>query len=550
MQYLKSHWPLLLVLPLFLLLLARNPFSQRTLIANFEPFPDSFHYLTTVRCWLAGEGWQLCREGRTVEPMVPPVYSLWLLPFLVVDNDPRMFYFANVAASLLGLILFYLLLKEIRLKRSSQFLLLLLFATNYYLYWLPTLAMAEVLLVPLFLLLLLCIVKPQFKWKLMGAVSIGLLYGTKYAAAPLVLSGGLVLLWQTWTIKNGRQRIPTLGAIIGTITLLLLFIKGPQFFTSLLGIGSVLLAGLVRPLLEQTVPQSAAAAQATQAVEANWAFSAAFIPLHFPEYLKLALGKSGLLLWKYVPLVPFLLGLLGLCGVIINLFVKKYRGLAFAILLLLFSQILFMSSFYSVDGRYVIIAIPSLLTGLALLIKQFENYLTQRRISFTIPFITVLGAMSILLLSATRLKFDVMLNLKYAETPWWYLSVVHLNNYFSQPQTDRPIMITAIPPYLVDFYSNGNYQLMPLSQDMDFRHMKKDLFGEYDFSDLPSLYQNLYQQGKALYVTPYGIGNVQQRNDDWAILQHTFELQPVAPGCYELCTIYEVTGIKKIPLQQ
>src|SRR3989339_1452467 len=86
---------------LLLLLLAKNPFSSRTLIPNFEPFPDTFHYITSARCLLKGEGFRICRNGEGVRPAVPPLYSISLLPFLAVFDDARMFYVGNVFFSII-----------------------------------------------------------------------------------------------------------------------------------------------------------------------------------------------------------------------------------------------------------------------------------------------------------------------------------------------------------------------------------------------------------------------------------------------------------------
>ncbi|MFZ1720913.1 MAG: hypothetical protein WAU07_00215, partial [Microgenomates group bacterium] len=102
---------------IFLLLLAKNPFSERTLIPNFEPYPDTFYYITTSRCALQGKGWKLCRPEienvAGIESSVAPLYSALLMPGFVINFDPRFFYFTNVLLALLSFLIFFLIAKKI-----------------------------------------------------------------------------------------------------------------------------------------------------------------------------------------------------------------------------------------------------------------------------------------------------------------------------------------------------------------------------------------------------------------------------------------------------
>jgi hypothetical protein len=155
-QFFLPHWPLLIAVFILAALLFRNPFSDRTLIPNFDPFPDAFHYVTPPWCLLQGKGWRLCRpEYEGIKPDVPPLYSLTLLPFFAVMNDPRMFYFANVLLSFISLVLLYTILKKVTANAPTIFFVLLLYVTNYFIYWYPSLAMAENLIMTLVLAALL-----------------------------------------------------------------------------------------------------------------------------------------------------------------------------------------------------------------------------------------------------------------------------------------------------------------------------------------------------------------------------------------------------------
>ena len=102
-----------------------------------------------------------------------------------------------------------------------------------------------------------------------------------------------------------------------------------------------------------------------------------------------------------------------------------------------------------------------------------------------------------------------MLNLKYAETPWYYLSVVKLNEYFAKLpiKKQKTIVISSLIPYYIDFYSNKTYDLLPLSLEQEFRNNRKEAWGNNDYSDLLALYKSYLDRGYDVYVHNYGLGN-------------------------------------------
>src|SRR5574337_343803 len=89
-------WVVLICFILFCALLFKDPFSQRTLIPNLEPYPDTLNYITGARSLISGHGFTLTREGRSMKVNVPPIYSLTLAPAFLIYSDPRTFYFVNL----------------------------------------------------------------------------------------------------------------------------------------------------------------------------------------------------------------------------------------------------------------------------------------------------------------------------------------------------------------------------------------------------------------------------------------------------------------------
>ena len=139
-----------------------------------------------------------------------------------------------------------------------------------------------------------------------------------------------------------------------------------------------------------------------------------------------------------------------------------------------------------------------------------------------------------------RLKTQAVLNLLYAETPWYYISILELNKYFSRYNETKPVVISPITPFLIDFYSNGNYDLLPLSKDQEFRSYKKEAWGDNDYSNLDNLYRKLLNDKRELYVSTYGMGNEEGLHQAFANLMEKFQLTQVFSGCFEQCRIYKI----------
>ena len=206
---LKRHWVFWVTLFLFILLLAKNPFSVRTLIPNFEPYPDTIHYINSAQSFIRGHGLQIWRERRVLKTTVPPLYSLVLIPAFLINIDARMFYFMNILLALGSFLFFYLTAKNICTNRSQPvptqksfivlFVSLFLYVTNYFIYWYPSLAMAENLALFLFMAGIHVLTLPVTRKHVILAAVISIaFYITKYASIPLTgfyfLSYGLKII--------------------------------------------------------------------------------------------------------------------------------------------------------------------------------------------------------------------------------------------------------------------------------------------------------------------------------------------------------------------
>ncbi|HEX7018112.1 MAG TPA: hypothetical protein VF209_04365 [Patescibacteria group bacterium] len=513
------YGPLLMALGILALLLARNPFSLRTLIPNFEPYPDSFHYVTTSRCFLQGQGWLLCRpDVQGVTPAVPPLYSAAMMPFFLIYNDPRMFYFANVTLAIISVWLLWRILTILKLNTLIQFFILGIYVTTYYVYWLPVLAMAENTLLPLFLAAVLLFILPKSRKHLyLAAIIVPSLYGTKYAALPLmgIFWWAFVLKYITFSLnKKNVQNF---------------------FWFSLITGGLYLLYGGW-----QTIATTTASTEAAGSTD-SW-FSYLYWPENVSIYLKALSGHPTKFLWHHQALLPSWLSGLGWLGLLIAGVQKKFSPLAWLLMTLSLGQVAVLALFYTVDARYIITSLPSLLLGVALCLEWLYQVRKDSiwRICWLL-FVCLLG-IAYLLFQVKPLRTQLALNLKYAETPWWYISVQELNHYFSQNSaTHQPYVATLISPYYLDFFGNHRYQPLPLWPEQDFKGHKEKVWGIPQIEALPDTYQRLLTEGADVYLFSYGL-HVYQTGDEYRqTLLERFHGRPVFTGCAGACTLYKLS---------
>jgi len=527
---LTKYLPLLVALAVLAPLLARNPFSDRTLIPNFEPFPDALYYVQPPHCLLKGFGWELCRSWETnVGTITPPGYSLALLPFFVIHNDTRMFYVANIVLAVISVCLLYALVRKITPSFLVQVLVLLLFVTNFYTYWVPTLAMAENLAVPLFLLGLFIVSDtPTLVRATMLVVTAFALYQTKHALLPLTATFMLASGLQYWSVlqksstfkKQLRQWRFGVGALL-LVSLLL----GVYF--NVHTISWVFSSSFFKTTLDST--------------EGVW-FSVAFFPNHFPAYLSTLLGSSQRFLWNLTPLMPTVVGAGGVLGSCIAFWKLKRQRLLFGTMLLSTAvHIAFMSTFYTLDVRYIYHVFPAMLVGTVALLELVRTNAAKYlpRMSFTTGMVLLLIVLCGT--SAVRLKRQVGLNLRHSESPWWYHAVSRTSHYFSDKQFDQqPVVITAIPPFLVDYYGQNRFMVLPLSTQQDFHQYMPAIWGPGEYADLIELYKTYLRNGRELYVTNYGTAGAGYIQDSFTQVSNSFTLTQVQEGCYELCNLYRV----------
>lgn len=551
---------LLLLIVIFLtfsLLLLKNPFSQRNLIPNLEPFPDSIHYLNPPLSFLEGKGFVIEREGRTIRPAVPFLYSTSLIPGFLINRDARSFYFTNVILALLGLVFFYKFLGKVLSNTYITLFILLLYTTNYFIFWYPNLPMAENLVLTLYLIGLYLLVSRLTIRNAFFAGVIGIsFYATKYASSSLTLTYlflyfskvflnlipefrnfNLNSLWQNPNKFLKRKYIFSvpLSFILGSGSALLLF-----FFIDSLVRGNNIFSQLLEHVGSLVVSKTSSGS--TSAPE-GW-FSFGYFKEHLLIYLNALLGNQMRFLWDYTPLTPKYIALPAIAGIIISLFKSQKKFLSFALMFFILVPIIAISPFYTTDARYIYHVIPTLLTGFGLFLVFIYNLLERLKLKKAFYMLLIALFVFYCVTNFQRLKYQIALNLKHSETPWHYMSVKNFNNYFqtgSIDPYDKPMLITALQPFYIDFFSNSNYTLLPLSNSQEFYRRAETVWGPNDYSDFITLYTKYLKGGREVYVSNAALGNGGFLYNGFNAIKDNFILEEVKNGCFDSCNIYKLT---------
>ncbi len=509
---------------IFLLLAFKNPYSVRSLVPNLEPYPDTLYYSSPAWNFVQSKGFVMQAFDYQSKIVTPPLYSIFLMPFFAVFQDVRSFYFANLLLMVGSLALFVLILSRLVYTKLADILIVGLvgffFATNFYFYTQPYLLMAESItlffsMLAMYLLVASTTPRRSF-WA--GLLGIAILM-IKFSNLPLTLAFYILYGWKI--LKDPSK-------------------KNSRIFGLSLGLSLLLLASY-------SVKTQIFAGHKNLSSGAG--FSPVYFLQNFQQYLKTLMGGQERYLWFDNRMTSPLLAIPTFIGILVGLFIKKWRKNTILLLVYGFSVIIFMSFFYTRDIRYIIVVYPIMLifTGFTFLFVK-ERFGKVVGIVLTV----LLGVVYLLLPQSGQvpgerpiitLKKQVGLNFRHAEEPWNYKAVVEFNSFFSQSKDKKPYFGTLLPPYFVGYYTNGNYNYLPVSMGQEFFGDKKKAPKVF-LTLLVDYYKMLLEAGNEIYISPYYQANLLSWKQDYDNLAKNFNLELVKSGCHNTCNIYKLTLLK------
>lgn len=495
---------LIIVLVIYLLATLSALLDPNHFLYNLEPYPDGLLYALSGENFLMGKGFKLISSFGQLDNWVPPMYSFVLGLGAMFFSIPTSFYLTNILISLLSLSIFYWILKTTTKNSIAKILGMLVLLSHSILFWLPSSPLTENISLLFFMILIASFfLKDWKKYLALGISVVGLLL-TRYSIFPLIIGGILISLFTFFKKATPRKKIITSFFILALLTFVFWFIS----------FQNVSVVGIADAILNNQGPY----------------FGTRFIFPHLLTYFKMLLFSQGLFLWFNIGLSNIIFFGLFLTSIIV-LWRKKEKQKVLILSLLFLAQFPLQLVFYIADARYLIYNIPLIALGVVWLIDVFPE-----RKRLLIP-IVVLGIFLQLFLQKDLVRQVIADNLLGRSTAWQYEAVKHFDSVLE----DGDLLITALPPFLVDSYQEKSYRTLPLSYTQEFMNKKQYVWGnDIDYEDLQSTYEQWVEEGKVVYISNSYITHLQSVIKDFEVFKEKFNLELISKGCEQACNLYQL----------
>jgi len=502
------YFCVLFCIVVYLCLAFKNPFSDNSLIANLEPYPDTLLYSFPAWNWVRGNGWNLGVSEKIIDITVPNIYGYFLVPFFKIFGDIRSFYFTNIIFGLGTIIFFELALKNILSKKKWYIVGFFgfLLATNFYFFNQPQLVMAEnvnYFLISVFLYLL----SLKFKWTELIPMGILITITLLLKNTNLVLGGSFMLaffikiFWEKFHFANIKKML-MVGVVFG---LLMAIFYLPKFFSL-----------------------------------NNSEFSLNNLTNNFGFYFSCLSGGECRNLWYWQRLISWDIVVMFLLGVITMFFDKNKKWLLLELISPLILLVLAMSFFKYTEGRHVEILLPIMLVIGAVAVDKLLN-----KFKWPAVFICFFLLINVFLTSyqfdnqekkIVSLKKQVGLNFRHREDPWNYLCLKMVQDFMVDKK--EAYFGSFLPMYFFDAY-NVKLNYLPLADDQDY--MSRGLI-KYFPVPLENLYSKKLNEGKEIYLSDYYASNGREAwRDQWNQIVANKKLEKVYQSPLDNCNIYKLS---------
>lgn len=510
--FIIKNWVLICLLLIYLALAFKDPFSNRSLIPNLEPYNDTLYYSLPVINLLKGNGFKMLAFGKEAPNLVPPLYSFYLLPFFAAaNNNIRVFYLANLILMFGIIVLFYKISQKVFKEKLISLFLGFFLVTNFYFFNLPSLLMAESISLFFSTLGFYLLISEKNKLNLILASWIGVcLVLAKTSNLPVAAS--FYLLYLLALLSRSE-------------------IKKLKYFICYLSLPAILYLVYFKFIYMANDYFN----------EMSSAFSKNYFVANFKFYLNSIMGKDTRYLWyqeKYASKIGFILLIL---GTIFGLLIKNNRKTLAYCYSFILSLVIFMSFFYYPDSRYILITLPMMIFPIGFLLK----FLIKRSKFVFLGFSLIVIGYYLLFNSYDTIHGDknliffkkkIALNFKYKEDPWNYFTLENANNYLK----DKPgnnYLATFLSPFYAALLINNSYQY--LTAQSDFNSAVMPIFKQICPSkNLVICYTKILNEGDNIYYTSYFYKGYEK---DLDLIEKYFEKTLVKKGCSGVCNLYKLS---------
>ncbi len=506
----KAWWPYFVAILGVIIVLAVNPFSDHHSFLNLEPYPDGLFYVIPAWRVTQGESFAVQRPvGQVIKARVMPLYSVVLIPSLSIWHHPGMVYVTNLLLCIISVIGIGQLSSRLKASPFTQAMVMMLYLCNAVVVWLPSLPMAENLGLALFVWSLVgASAMPHHKMQLsVTAILIGLLVLTKHIfIGPAVLLA-LYVVFKTWRSKQ-RELLVLLFAwwlVLGIMFALYMYwLAQPPLMT-------------LQYLRESGVSFTF--------------YSVSFVIPQIIGYLKLIVGFPVTLLWQKVSILHMGYVILAGWGIYQARRSPALFEIQLVLVAVLIAQLPLLVIFYTFDARYLILAIPILVTLAGIALQRLKKHWQLAMV--------LLLVFSLCVCQRSLWREVISSNIFNRSQAWQYEAVRALDLRL-QAENDV-VLISSLPPYLFDIYSTTRYRLLPLSVHQEFLEKGYDAWGiPATTKDLTELYTAELLRGNKLYVTTAYMTAESTFSADFSSLKDNFELSQIADDCMGTCALYRL----------
>lgn len=515
------------LLCIFYLAITLPAFWQSShLLYNLEPYPDGLLYALSARNFILEGDLALNYQDSHTDFWVAPLYSYVLAIGYLLSQTPQIFYLVNILLGLLSLVALFILTWKTTHSSIAVFITSVIYLAHSYILWLPTIPMAENLSLLLLISSLAFLLIPEkqswksFSFLMLSAIGLVL---TKYATAVLALA--LIVLG----IIQFRHNYTKPFFLISVSAMLFAFFSFSILITSPFN----LLQSFVSALISGT----------------NSYYSFSFFFSNLSSYLNTLVGSNGTFLWQTTPLSSIWILIVFLIS-LATLWMKKiqYRWKIFILASIFVAQFPLMLIFYVVDARYIIFSIPIFAIGIGWL----AAFAWERSYRFSVFLVLGLLLVAHMLTQQPLLRQIVADNVLGRSTAWQHEAILHFDQTIPQ-STKETFLITALPPHLIDAYSQSQYKSLPLSTNQEFISKGQWVWGSemdpklthenfaslYDQSDLFNLVDQLIGTTEQLvYISNAYITHQSSVLSDYEMFKERYTLELYKTGCSRACDVY------------